>query len=122
MVTQLKPRALVIGNYRGRAGIINALRGTAFEVIEATESRRGLKHVLEDAPSIVIITAGNAGGDTISLLRAIRCLTSAPILLIGSGRGSDSDQALDHGADAFVPRSRHIEMTPVYVNALLSRN
>ena len=122
MVTQQKPKALVIGNCRGRAGIIDALRGTAFAIIEATEGRRGLKHVLEDAPSVVIISAGITGADAVSLLRAIRCLTSAPILLVGSGRGTDTGQALSHGADAFVPQSRHLEMTSVYVNTLLSRN
>ena len=122
MVTQLKPRALVIGSYRGRADIIDALRGTAFEVIEATEGRRGLKHVLEDSPSVVIVSAGVSQGETLNLLRAIRCLTSAPILLVGSGRTADTAQALCQDADAFVPRSRHLEMTPVYVNTLLSRN
>ena len=122
MVTQLKPRALVIGNFRGRAGVIDALRGTPFEIIEATESCRGIKHVLEDAPSVVIISGGVTGADAIRLLRAIRCLTSAPILLVGSGRETDTTQPLYHGADAFVPQSRHIEMTSVYVNTLLSRN
>ncbi len=122
MVTQLKPRALVIGKCRGRAGIIDALRGTVFEVIEATESRSGIKHVLEDAPSVVIISVSHAGADAVCLLRAIRCLTSAPILLVGSGRETDTAAALFNGADAFVPQSRYIETTSVYVNVLLSRN
>ena len=121
-MTQLKPRALVIGNYRGRTGIINALRGTEFGIIEATEGCRGIKHVLEDAPSVVIISAGVTRDDAISLLRAIRCLTSAPIVLVGSGRESDSSLALRHGVDAFVPQSRHLEITSVYVKTLLSRN
>ena len=122
MVTQQKPNALVIGNYRGRSGIIHALRGTAFAVIEATESRRGLKHVLEYAPNIIIVCAHRPDGAALRLLRALRCLTSAPILLVGSGKETDAALALGHGADAFVPHSRLLETAPLYINALLSRN
>ena len=122
MVTQLKPRALVIGNCRGRSGIIQALQGSAFEIIEATEARRSIKHILEDAPSVVLISADLPGADAISLLRALRCLTSVPILVVGCGRETDTHQPLRHGADAFVPRSRYLEVTSTYVSALLSRN
>lgn len=122
MVTQTKPRALVIGNYRGRAGVIDALRGSAFQVIEATEGRRGIKHVLEDAPSVVIISGTANDTGHVNLLRAIRCLTSAPILVIGSGRETCANQFLLNGANGFVPLSRHHEITSVYVTTLLSRN
>ena len=122
MVTQTKPRALVIGNYRGRAGVIDALRGTAFQVIEATEGRRGIKHVLEDDPSVVIISGTANDAAHLNLLRAIRCLTSAPILVIGSGRETCANQFLLNGANGFVPLSRYLEMTPVYITTLLSRN
>ena len=122
MVTQVKPRALVIGNYRCRSRIINALRGSPFQVIEATEGLRGLKHVLEDGPNVVIISGSANGADHLSLLRAIRCLTSVPILVIGTGQETCADEFLYHGASGFVPHSRHLEMTSVYVNTLLSRN
>lgn len=122
MVAQAKPKALVIGNFRGRSEIIESLRGTAFAVIEATESRRGLKHVLEYAPSVIIICANRPEAAARNLLRALRCLTSAPILLVGSGRETDGALALGHGADAFVPHSRRLEAAPLYINALLSRN
>ena len=122
MVTQLKPHALVVGNYRGRSGIISALRGSAFEIIEATEACRGIKHVLEYAPSVILISYEGVGKEAISLLRALRCLTSAPIILVGSGRETDPTVALFHGADAFIPQSRHREITSVYVSTLLSRN
>ena len=122
MVTQVKPKALVIGNYRGRAGVIDALRGSAFDIIEATEGRRSIKHVLEDAPSVVIISGATNGADLMSLLRAIRCLTAVPILVIGTGRETWANEVLFHGANGFVPHCRHLEMTSVYVNTLLSRN
>ena len=122
MVTQTKPRALVIGNYRVRTSIIDALRGSAFEIIEATEGKRGLKHIIDDAPSVVIISGASKGADQFSLLRAIRCLTSAPILVIGTGCETSANEAVFHGANGFIPQSRHLEMTSVYVNTLLSRN
>ena len=122
MVTQTKPRALLIGNYRGRAGIIEALRGSAFEILEATEGRRGIKHVLEDSPSVVIISGSTRDAGHLSLLRAIRCLTSVPILVIGSGHETCANEFLFHGANGFVPYCRRFEMTSVYINTLLSRN
>ena len=122
MVTQTKPRALLIGNYRGRAGIIEALRGSAFEILEATEGRRGIKHVLEDSPSVVIISGSTRDAGHLSLLRAIRCLTSVPILVIGSGQETCANEFLFHGANGFVPYCRRFEMTSVYINTLLSRN
>ncbi len=122
MVTQLKPRALVIGNYRGRSQVISALRGSAFDIIEATEGLRGIKHVLEDAPSVVIISSPGNGPDLSNTLRSIRCLTNVPILVIGAGRETSADEPLFHGANAFVPLSRHLETTSLFINALLSRN
>ena len=94
MVTQTKPRALVIGNFRGRAGIIDALRGSPFYVVEATECRRGIKHVLEDAPNVVIISGSTRDTSLLNLLRAIRCLTSVPILVIGSGQETCASEFL----------------------------
>ncbi len=122
MVTQTKPKALLIGNYRGRAGIVQALRGSAFDILEATEGRRGIKHVLEDSPSVVIISGSTGDASHLNLLRAIRCLTSVPILVIGSGRETCANEFLFHGASGFVPYCRRFEMTPVYINTLLSRN
>ena len=124
MVTRTKPNALVIGGYRDRAGIIDALRGSTFEVIEATEGRRGIKHILNDAPNVVIIGGVANAADRLRLVRAIRCLTSAPILIIGSGceTGADERDLHLHGANGFIPHSRRLEMTSVYVHTLLSRN
>lgn len=122
MVTQAKPKALVIGNYRGRSGVIDALRGSAFDIIEATEGLRGIKHVLEDSPSVVIISAELNGSNLLPVLRSIRCLTSVPILVIGAGRETSANEALIHGASGFVPQCRNLEITSIYVNTLLSRN
>jgi DNA-binding NarL/FixJ family response regulator len=122
MVTHTKPRALVIGNYRGRESIIQALRGSPFEIVEATEGRRGLKHVIEDSPNVVIISGSTGEAGRLNLLRAIRCLTSAPILVIGSGRETCANEFLLHGASGFVPYCRRFDMTPVYISTLLSRN
>ncbi len=122
MVTQTKPIALVIGNYRGRAGVIQALKGTAFQIIEATEVRRGIKHVLEDEPSVVVIGGFCDDAGCLNLLRAIRCLTSVPIIVIGSGWETCESELIHQGASGFVPRSRLNDMTPVYISTLLSYN
>ncbi len=123
MVTQIKPKALVIGNYRGRSEVIGALRGSVFEIIEATECLRGIKHVLEDSPNVVIVSSSGDRSDLLTILRSIRCLTTVPILVIGMvGGQTNADEAIIHGASGFVPQSRSLESTSVFVHALLSRN
>src|ERR687895_2878821 len=50
MTMQKQARALVIGNYRGRCGVVDALQVLEFRVWEATAWIQGLKHILEMCP------------------------------------------------------------------------
>lgn len=122
MVAQVRAKALVIGNYKSRCNIVQELQCTEFRVIEATECIRGLKHVLEEDPNIVIIGAAKTDADAIRLLRAARCLTTVPIIVVGPGSESDIWQSLANGADAYMPKTCNPVTTIAYVHALLSQN
>ncbi len=122
MVGQGLTRSLVIGSFKGRCGIVTALQDAGFAVIEATECVRGLKHVLDLSPHIVIIYEGKTLRDGIRLLRALKCVSSAPILVVGSGNEDSVVRSLLQGADAYFPVSWGIETLSSYIHALLSRN
>ena len=122
MVTRVQGKTLVIGNYRNRCNVIRALRGAEFSIIEATEGIRGLKHVIEEAPNVVIINQSKVMEETIKLLRAIRCLTSAPILVVGPGDEYAVARSRQNGADAYLPRMFNVETLLANLRILLSRN
>ena len=122
MVTPVQGKTLVIGNYRNRCNVIKALAGAEFRVIEATEGIRGLKHIVDEAPNIVIINQGKFLGETIKLLRAVRCLTSAPILVVGPGSEDTMTRLRQNGADAYLPRMFDVATLLANLRILLSRN
>jgi DNA-binding response OmpR family regulator len=122
MTAQKQARALVIGNYRGRCGVVEALQGPAFYVCEATACIQGLKRILEMSPDIVIVHQSKPNGAVIKLLRAVKCLTSAPVIIVGCSNEPAIFQALLHGADAYLPRRFEPETLLTYIHILLSRN
>ena len=122
MVTRVQGKTLVIGNYRNRCNVIKALQGADFSIIEATEGIRGLKHVMEEVPNVVIINQGKAIEETVRLLRAVRCLTSAPILVVGPGDEDAVTRSRLNGADAYLPRMFDVGALLAHLRILLSRN
>ncbi len=120
--TQQQARALVIGNYRSRCGVVDALQGSEFYVCEATTWIQGLKQILEMCPDIVIVHQSKPNGAVIKLLRAVKCLTSAPVIIVGCSNEPAVFQALLHGADAYLPQRFEAETLLACIHILLSRN
>jgi DNA-binding response OmpR family regulator len=119
---QKQARVLVIGNYRGRCDLVEVLQGPEFYVREATAWIQGLKHILEMCPDIVIVHQSKPNGAVIKLLRAVKCLTSAPVIIVGCNNEPVIFQALLHGADTYLPRRFEAETLLAYIHILLSRN
>jgi DNA-binding response OmpR family regulator len=119
---QKQARALVIGNYRGRCGVVEVLQGSQFYVCEATTWLQGLKHIMEMKPDIVIVHQSKTDGAVIKLLRAVKCLTSAPVIIVGCSNEPAIFQALLHGADAYLPRRFEAETLLAYIHVLMSQN
>jgi DNA-binding response OmpR family regulator len=122
VTTQRQATALVIGNYKSRCGVVKVLQGPEFYVCEATACIQGLKHILERSPDVVIIHQNKPSGAVIKLLRAVKCLTSAPVIVVGCSSAPAILQALLHGADAYLPRRFEAETLLACIHILLSRN
>ena len=122
MVTLARGNALIIGNYRGRRDIVRAFRYTEFHLSETTECFGGLKHIVDEAPSIVVVHQRRSLDTTWKVLRAVRCVTAAPILLVGRGNGQSLTPALQYGADGYLTRTQDPATFLAYVHALLSKN
>lgn len=122
VTVQKQARALVIGNYKGRCGVVEALQSPEFYVCEATACIQGLKHIMEMSPDVVIVNQSKSNGAVIKLLRAVECLTSAPVIVVGCSNRSAIFQALLHGADAYLPRRFEAETLLAYIHILLSQN
>lgn len=120
MVTEA--RALVIGNYKGRYSTVQAFRGAGFRVSETVECVGGLKQIIEHAPSIVILSQGKTLDQTRRMVRAARCLTSAPIVVVGNDNGQCRQEALQAGADAYLSRGMERGAFLAYIHAVLSKN
>lgn len=122
VTVQRQARALVIGNYKSRCGVVKILQGPEFYVCEATACIQGLKRICEMRPDVVIVHQKKPNGAVIKLLRAVKCLTSAPIIIVGCSNEPAIFQALLHGADAYLPRRFEAEILFAYIHILLSRN
>ncbi len=113
---------LVVGDLKNRCGIVTALQDTGFGVVEATESIGALKHLLDETPQVVIISEQKSFVDEIRLVRALRCFTTVPILVVGSEGFRSADESLLCRADAYLPKSCDVEALLAFLHALLTRN
>ncbi len=115
-------KALVIGSYKGRFEIVDAFQGTEFGVSEAVDCLSGLKHIVQERPSVVVVFQGRSLAQTRQVLRAVRCLTAAPVLVVGRGSQEGLAQALGDTADGFVTRNLDHATFLAYVRTVLSKN
>jgi DNA-binding response OmpR family regulator len=120
MVTSAK--ALVIGSYKGRSEIVEAFQGTEFWVSETVDCLSGLKRIVEEGPSVVVVYQGRSLAQTQQALRAVRCVTSAPVLVVGRGSEQALARALRYNADAYLTRALDPATFLAYVRAVMSKN
>jgi two-component system KDP operon response regulator KdpE len=113
--------ALIIAGGQSRQRIAAALQDAGFMVIEAVEGRDGLRHVLDDAPHLVVIDEDMPPIDDIEVLPILRRLTESPIIVVGSGGEGPTVQALLEGADMYLPRSVDVSELLARIRALLRR-
>ncbi len=114
--------ALVIGNYKGRYSVVQAFRGAGFRVSETVECVGGLKQIIEQAPSIVILSQGKSLDQTRRMVRAARCLTSAPIVVVGNECSRQRQELMQAGADGYMSREMEPSVFLAYIHAVLSKN
>ena len=98
-------RVLVIEDEEAlRLGLVDALRGEGFEVLEAGDGDTGLELALREGPDLVLLDLMLPGRDGFSVLKAIRTdrLQAAVIILSARGEEWDRIQGFEYGADDYV--------------------
>ena len=113
---------LVVGDLKSRCSLVTTLQDAGFGVVEATECIGALKYLLEDTPRVVIFSKSQSLADEIKLLRALRCLTTVPIIVVGSRGFRSADESLLCRADAYLPKSCDVEELLAFLHALITRN
>jgi two-component system KDP operon response regulator KdpE len=113
--------ALLINSSEQRHFVEQVLRTAGFRMIKALGISDALRYLKTFAPGLVIVGEDLPSVDGVDPLAALRGLTSAPIVVIGSGGQYGLVRAFDRGADAYVDQT----ITPVVffarIRAMLRR-
>ena len=102
----MNTRILIIEDDRPLAGILEAsIAIGGFDGVSVGSGREAIERLRSEEFGAILMDLGLPDIDGTELIRAVRSLTALPILIV-SGRGSERDkiEALDLGADDFVPK------------------
>jgi two-component system, OmpR family, KDP operon response regulator KdpE len=99
------------------------LRARGYEAITVQAGRPALEHATQRAPDAVILDLGLPDTGGIDLIRELRLVTSAPVIVL-SGRTGPGDKigALDAGADDYVTKPFSMEELLARLRAALRRD
>ena len=115
------PRILVISKEKtSTSGAVDALRKEGYTVFTANGTAEGMNRLRESRPDLIIMDDGlQAKGDE-DAIRQIRRSSYLPILVLG--RHHETVEALERGADAFLPRPPSLSELKARVKVLLRRS
>ena len=99
------------------------LRARGYEAVTVQAGRPALEKATQRKPDAVILDLGLPDLDGIDLIRELRLLTSAPVIVL-SGRTGPGDKigALDAGADDYVTKPFSMEELLARLRAALRRD
>jgi two-component system, OmpR family, KDP operon response regulator KdpE len=99
------------------------LRARGYEALTMQAGRPALDHATQRKPDAVILDLGLPDIDGIDLIRELRAVTSAPVIVL-SGRTGPGDKigALDAGADDYVTKPFSMEELLARLRAALRRD
>ncbi len=81
------------------------LTSKGYEVIYAADGERGIQSVIESNPSAVIFDLGLPDTDGLSICKALRTFSAAPIIVLSATSDEDKKiKALDIGADDYITK------------------
>jgi two-component system KDP operon response regulator KdpE len=82
-----------------------ALTAHGFRVIEASTCEEGERAIAEARPEVILLDLGLPDGDGIELLRRIRAMSIAPVIVV-SARQEEDDKvlAIEAGADDYMTK------------------
>lgn len=104
-----------------RHSMRETLQEEAFKVVGETDGNRGLAHVAEFSPAIILISNDLRIHEGTELLTLLRRLTSVPIMVIGTDGHRGVVAALLNGADMYLKKPFDFHELVSRVHALLRR-
>jgi two-component system KDP operon response regulator KdpE len=99
----------------------SALRDAGASVVEVSTGSQGLLQVLDLAPDVVVLAEEVPPLQGREVLTVLRRLSDAPVVILGSGGGSEEPSALDLGADSYLRRPLRASVLVARIRALLRR-
>jgi DNA-binding NarL/FixJ family response regulator len=114
--------ALVMADSSARA-VVNAILGGAVPLRTGTVDLRGVDQLADDRPDAVVLVADcRAPAGSAALRRIGKDVPAARVVVVGreDGRGMAARQALNAGADAFVPANELDEALAPALDAVMA--
>lgn len=102
--------------------IATALADRGYHVTSASTAMDGLRHVVTEAPDVVVLDMGLPDLDGAELLKMIRAVSTVPVIA-ATARGEDRDivATLDAGADDYVVKPYSAQQLEARIRAVLRR-
>ena len=113
---------LVIDNDEGPRRLVAAHRDEGFKVVEALESKVGIRRAVEEALGIVLSGEDMSLINGVELLPLLKFFTDSPIIEVGSGAAVVPAQVLLQGADIYLTRSASVKEVLAHIHPLLRRH
>jgi DNA-binding response OmpR family regulator len=106
-----------------RTALTRALTERGHAVSSEPAGMRGLQHVLDDPPDLVVLDLGLPDVDGLQLLRMLRPVSSVPVI-VATARDDDvaTVAALDAGADDYVVKPFTADALDARIRAVLRRS
>ena len=105
-----------------RTALTRALTDRGHVVASEPAAMRGLQHVLDDPPDLVVLDLGLPDVDGLQLLRMLRPVSAVPVI-VATARDDDVStvRALDAGADDYVVKPFSAQALDARIRAVLRR-
>ena len=105
-----------------RTALTRALTDRGHVVASEPAAMRGLQHVLDDPPDLVVLDLGLPDVDGLQLLRMLRPVSAVPVI-VATARDDDVStvKALDAGADDYVVKPFSAQALDARIRAVLRR-
>jgi DNA-binding response OmpR family regulator len=107
---------------RIRSALVRALRERGHVVSTAATALAGLRSAVEERPDLVVLDLGLPDLDGAELLRMLRAVSAVPVI-VATARDDERSvvQALDAGADDYVPKPFSASQLEARIRAVLRR-